>query len=80
MAAEVWGAGWAKEWDEGKVEDRAGEEWARGAGEVVVWAVSSTAQPYDLLTPRAVANTKRTSSIRMQSKEGRCQHVHRRLS
>ena len=44
VAAEVWGAGWAKEWDEGKVEDRAEEAWARGAGVGVVWVLSSTAQ------------------------------------
>lgn len=36
-AAEVWDAGWAKEWDEGKVEDSAEEAWARDAGEEA-WA------------------------------------------
>ena len=40
VAAEAWGEGWAKEWDEGKVEDRAEEAWARGAG--VVWVVRAT--------------------------------------
>ena len=41
VAAEAWGAGWAKEWDEGKVEDRVEGAWARGAA--AIWVLRATA-------------------------------------